>query len=614
MENSQNLRQKPIADRDRSLVLLAVLLALFLAALDQTIVSTALPRIVTDLQGIKRYAWVATAYLITSTAFAPIYGKLADTYSRKKIGTSAVLLFLLGSILCGLSGEFGDLPIIGDGMNQLVLFRGIQGAGGGGIFAMTFIIIASLYPPAERGRYQGFVGAVWGIASVLGPLMGGLLTDHAGNFIPGIEGWRWVFYVNIPFGVIALWFMKNHMPSLKPPGKPTRPDFLTAILLISGLIPLVLALQIDKQKYPWIPSMIAQESSSPVWHSWLTSALMVITLLLLALFIKRSRQSKSPVLDFRLFENRVFRAANLASFFYGASFMSVVIFLPLFLVNVLEVSATRAGIVLIPFSFGISLAATLSGQLVSRYGHYRLQIFCGGLIFLFSSLLLAQMDSNTSYFAVMFYTTLCGIGVGPSLPLLTLAIQNAIDVRLIGQATSASQFFRQIGSAMGAAVMGTVLATTLGISFSTLELPASLENERTESIRNIAATGGSGLGERIREIYLNLGNELEATQSDSESLRRLSSHPDMPDEFSAQILEIRDSPGDNLSFVAENLRSYGVNASIQLDNNIKNGFTAATRRIYSLTFIILILASLATLRIPEIPLRKTHDNAQHNET
>ncbi|HIF38286.1 MAG TPA: MFS transporter [Gemmatimonadetes bacterium] len=614
MEKSQNLRQSPIADRDRSLVLLAVLLALFLAALDQTIVSTALPGIVADLQGIKRYAWVATAYLITSTAFAPIYGKLADTYSRKKIGTSAVLLFLLGSVLCGLSGEFGDLPIIGDGMNQLVLFRGIQGAGGGGIFAMTFIIIASLYPPAERGRYQGFVGAVWGIASVLGPLMGGLLTDHAGNLIPGIEGWRWVFYVNVPFGVIALWFMKNHMPSLEPPEKPTRPDFLTAILLISGLIPLVLALQIDKRKYPWIPGILPQESSSPVWHSWLTSALLIITLLLLALFIKRSQQSESPVLDFRLFNNRVFRAANLASFFYGASFMSVVIFLPLFLVNVLEVSATRAGIVLIPFSFGISLAATLSGQLVSRYGHYRLQIFCGGLLFLCSSLLLAQMDSNTSYLTVMFYTTLCGIGVGPSLPLLTLAIQNAIDVRLIGQATSASQFFRQIGSTMGAAVMGTVLATTLGISFSTLDLPASLEDERTESVRNIAATGGSGLAEQVREIYLELANELEGIESDPASLRNLSLHPDMPEEFATKIQEFRGFPSDNLSFIAEGLRSYGVQASMQLNNSVKDGFTSATRRIYTLTFIILIFACIATLRIPEIPLRKTHDDANHNET
>ena len=611
MGQAEHLKQSAFTDRGRSLVLLAVLLALFLAALDQTIISTALPKIVADLQGIKRYAWVATAYLITSTASAPIYGKLADTYSRKKIGIVAVLLFLLGSALCGLAGEFGELPIIGDGMNQLVLFRGIQGIGGGGIFSMTFIIIAGLYPPSERGRYQGFVGAVWGIASVLGPLLGGLLTDHAGNLISGIEGWRWVFYVNIPFGALALWFIKKHMPSLDPPGNPRRPDFLTALLLVSALIPLMLALQIDKQAYPWIPGLIPQETNSPIWHSWLTLGLLAVTLLLFAIFIQRSRESDSPVLDFRLFENQVFRTANLAAFFYGASFMSVVIFLPLFLVNVLEVSATRAGSVLIPFSLGISLAATMSGQLVSKYGHYRNQIFCGGLLFLFSILLLAQMDSNTSYLTVMLYTILCGIGVGPSLPLLTLAIQNAIDVRLIGQATSASQFFRQIGSTMGAAVMGTVLGTTLGVAFSTLELPSSLENQ---SVRNIAASGSSGLAKQVQEIYSNLGSQLELSGSQQANLTTLSSDPDMPESIALQIETLRDSGQGNISFIAESLRSYGNDASLQLSHNVREGFASATRRIYTLTFIIMILANIATLRIPELPLRKTHDNAVTRKT
>jgi EmrB/QacA subfamily drug resistance transporter len=611
MGTAEQVKQPEITDHGRSLVLLAVLLALFLAALDQTIISTALPRIVADLQGIKRYAWVATAYLITSTASAPIYGKLADTYSRKKIGIVSVLLFLLGSILCGLAGEFGNLPIIGDGMNQLVFFRGIQGIGGGGIFAMTFIIIASLYPPSERGRYQGFVGAVWGIASVLGPLMGGLLTDHAGNLIPGIEGWRWVFYVNVPFGAIALWFIRKHMPLLEPPGKPIRPDFVTALLLVSALIPLMLALQIDKQIYPWIPGIIPQESTSPFWHSWLTLGLLAVTLFLLVIFIRRSRQSNSPVLDFRLFENRVFRAANLAAFFYGASFMSVVIFLPLFLVNVLEVSATRAGAVLIPFSIGISLAATVSGQLVSKYGYYRNQIFCGGLLFSCSILLLAQMDIDTSYLTVMLYTVLCGIGVGPSLPLLTLAIQNAIDVRLIGQATSASQFFRQIGSTIGAAVMGTVLGTTLGIAFSTLDLPASLENQ---SVRNIASTGSSGLAKQVQEIYSSLGDRLELSRSDQENYTTLSSDPDMPESFATQIEEFSNSGRGDISSIAESLRSYGDNASAQLSSKVREGFTSATRRIYTLTFIIMILANIATLRIPEIPLRKTHDNVSNERT
>ena len=204
-----------LSPRDRTLTLFAVLLALFLGALDQTIVATALPRIVQDLGGVTRYAWVATAYLLASTAMVPIYGKLADITSRRTIELWAIGLFLIGSALCGLAGEFGPLPVLGDGMTQLIVFRALQGLGGAGLFAMAFIVIADLFPPAERGKYQGFVGAAFGIASVLGPVLGGLLTDHADGWIPGVAGWRWVFYVNVPFGAVALWFVLRRMPPLR---------------------------------------------------------------------------------------------------------------------------------------------------------------------------------------------------------------------------------------------------------------------------------------------------------------------------------------------------------------------------------------------------------------
>jgi MFS family permease len=226
----------PLSDPDRLVIYLSVLLALFLAALDQTIVATALPRMVEDLMGVERYAWVATAYLLASTAMALVYGKLADTYPRKHVTLVAVGLFLGGSFLCGLAGEFGSLPVLGDGMTQLVVFRGIQGVGGGGIFAMTFIVIADLFTPAERGKYQAYVGAVFGVASVLGPVVGGLLTDHAGGLVPGIEGWRWVFYVNLPFGGLALWFVVRRMPRLEPPGDRGFPDLLGGALLVTGLV------------------------------------------------------------------------------------------------------------------------------------------------------------------------------------------------------------------------------------------------------------------------------------------------------------------------------------------------------------------------------------------
>ena len=201
-----------ISRADRMTVFLAILLALLLAALDQTIVATALPKIVEDLAGVERYTWVATMYLLASTSLALVYGKLADTYARRHVTLAAVGLFLGGSVACGLAGIAGPLPLLGDGMSQLVISRGIQGMGAGGIFAMTFIVIADLFTPAERGKYQGYVGAVFGVSSVLGPLLGGLLTDHAGGWMPGISGWRWVFLVNLPTGGVALWQILRRMP------------------------------------------------------------------------------------------------------------------------------------------------------------------------------------------------------------------------------------------------------------------------------------------------------------------------------------------------------------------------------------------------------------------
>ena len=547
-----------VSDRDRSVVYLAILTALFLAALDQTIVSTALPRMVEDLQGIDRYAWVATAYLLASTALALVYGKLADTYSRKVVTLGAVGLFLLGSVLCGMAGELGDLPLLGDGMTQLVLFRGIQGAGGGGLFAMTFIVIADLFTPAERGKYQGYVGAVFGIASVLGPVIGGLLTDNAGGWIPGVEGWRWVFYVNVPFGAVALWLIVRRMPALEPHGERRRPDFLGGLLLLAGLVPLVLSLQLDKRAYPW---------TGPV-----TLTLFGAGALLLGAFVVRSRRSDSPILDMGLFANRVFRTANAATFFLGAAFMSVTIFLPLFLVNVLGVSATRAGAALIPFSLGIVFSATISGQVVARIG-YRRQIVGGSLVFLAAVLLLTRIGPDVAYVRVMLYMVLAGLGVGPSMPLFTLAIQNAVDVRFVGQATSASQFFRQTGATVGAALMGTVLATTLAVTFASMELPEALGEAGDTSVEQLVSTGAADLPERIASAY--------------EALAARAASP----------------------VQADALRAEGVAYATRIAEEVEGAFTLATTRIYMFTSIVLVLAAALSLRIPELPLRTTHDRA-----
>lgn len=559
-----------VSDTDRALVYASMLVTLFLAALDQTIVATALPSMVEDLRAVDRYAWVATAYLLASTALALVYGKLADTYSRKRITLGAVLLFLTGSVLCGVAGMGGALPWLGDGMSQLILARGLQGMGGGGIFAMTFIVIADLFTPAERGRYQGYVGAVFGVASVLGPLAGGLLTDHAGGLIPGVEGWRWVFFVNIPFGAVALWLIRRRMPPLEPIGHPERPDLLGGVLLMLGLVPLILSIQLDKRAFPWIPGTAPRGTDPAWWASWVTPGLLLLGVLALMAFLSRSRRAPGPILDLRLFQNRVFRRANAATFFFGAAVMSITIFLPLLLVNVLGVSATSAGAALIPFSVGVVFGATTAGQLVDRIG-YRRQIVLGGLVFAAAVLLLSRLDPSDSLLEVTLYTVLCGIGAGPSMPLFTLAVQNAVDVRLVGQATSASQFFRQIGATVGAAVMGTVLVTTLTVAFSSLDLPGDVVAGLGGDTERLVSSGGSELPEAIRTRY-------------------------------AEMAEGAPSATD-----AERLRREGDALATRVASRVEGAFSTATQRIYWLTSGVILLATFLSLRIPELALRTTHD-------
>jgi EmrB/QacA subfamily drug resistance transporter len=534
-----------LSTRDKTLTLVGVLLAMFLGALDQTIVSTALPKIVEDLNGLDRYAWVATIYLLASTVLVPVYGKLADMYSKKSIELWAVSLFLLGSFLCGIAGEFGTLPILGDGMTQLIIFRALQGLGGAGLFSMAFIVIADLFPPNVRGQYTGLVGAVFGISSVIGPWVGGLLTDYGGSLIPGISGWRWVFYVNLPFGILALWFIATKMPKLKPQGERRSLDYLTAFFLIAGLVPLVLALQLDKTSYPWAGAT--------------TLTLLGIALVMLVLFVVFSLRSSNPVLDLRLFENRVFTTANLASFLLGAGFLSLIIFLPLFLQNVIGVRATASGLAVLPLSLGVVFGAIISGQLVSRIGRYREIMLVGGAVLAVGVFLLSRMTVNTSATTVTLYMIICGLGVGPSLPLYTLAIQNAIDQRKVGQATSASQFFRQIGGTIGAALMGTILASSLTATFSTLQVPGG------------ATFSGAGEGQLqsggISEISTTIKKTVDANyalvervfrDNDQAALQELLNNPQLPAEFKTQLEEGSPAAGfDRLYSAIENAVTSG---------------------------------------------------------
>ncbi len=591
-----------VTARDRTLILIGILLALFLGALDQTIVATALPKIVEDLNGLDRYAWVATAYLLASTALVPIYGKLADTVSRKAIEIFSVSMFLLGSFLSGLSGEFGRLPLLGDGMSQLIIFRGLQGIGGAGLFSMAFIIIADLFPPNVRGRYQGLVGATFGIASVIGPWLGGLLTDYGGGIIPGIAGWRWVFYVNVPTGAVALWFLLRRMPPLRPKAEHEPMDVLGAFLLVAGLVPIVLALQLDKTTYPWGGAV--------------TLGLLIGGAAMLVGFVVRSLASSNPILDLSLFRNRVFSTSNLALFFLGAAFLSLIIFLPLFMVNVVGVSATSAGISLIPLSLGLVAGAIVSGQLVSSIGRYRLLMLIGAAILFVGIYLLSRMGPDVPYWRVTVYMVIAGLGVGPSMPLYTLAIQNAVDVRRVGQATSASQFFRQIGGTVGAAVMGTVLATSLTASFSAMQAPAGMDPSSFGG-NQAQAEGLDQVQSRITQAFDAQYAAIAAAvrSGDAAQVKQAVDASPMPSVAKTMVVagatRAMASPQAEKAFLDQlqtQFRQQAESVATEVTTSIKQAFSSAVTSVYRDLLFVVVLGFLVTLFVPVLALRTSNDH------
>ena len=299
---------------ERNLTLGAVLVVFLLGALDNTIVSTAMPRIIADLNGLSLYTWVTTAYLLASTVMVPIYGKLSDMYGRKPILTFGVSLFLVGSMLCGLAGEFGPLPLLGSGMTQLIIFRALQGLGGAALFSSAFAIIADIFPPAERGRYQGLFGGVFGLASVLGPIIGGFFTDHGTVTVLGylVAGWRWVFYVNVPLGLVALYLIATQMPLLKAGVGGGKIDFAGAGLILSAFVPLLLGLTWGGSTYPWTSPTIL--------------ILFGVAALSLVAFVVVELRVKNPILPLELFRVPVFSIANAASFIINIAFLGIIMF------------------------------------------------------------------------------------------------------------------------------------------------------------------------------------------------------------------------------------------------------------------------------------------------
>lgn len=446
--------------QERRITVIALLIVLLLSALDQTVVSTAMPRIIASLKGLDLYSWVTTVYLLTSTVMVPIWGKLGDLYGRKHILIAGVLIFVAGSWLCGLSGNLGNL--FGGGMIQLIVFRGLQGIGGGALFTSAFAVIADLYPPRERGKLSGLFGAMFGVASVFGPLIGGFLTQHGTARFGAvtIEGWRWVFYVNLPLSVAALFMIIAKTPALGV-GKGGKIDVLGALLVLTAFVPLLLALSWGGHAYAWTSPRVL--------------GLFALTVVSLILFVVVELRAPEPILPLELFRVRVVTASNIAAFLLNMCFMGVVTFLPLYLHLGLGVPATQSGVVLLPLMLGLILTATLSGRLVSRTGRYKPFMLGGGATLLLAILLLTQLGPRTGPLDISWRVFLLGMGLGPAQSLFSLAVQNAVPMDRIGVATSSAQFFRQIGATVGTAVFGAVLIAALagggrgGLSLDALE-------------------------------------------------------------------------------------------------------------------------------------------------
>jgi EmrB/QacA subfamily drug resistance transporter len=419
----------PLSGRRLWAILIALIAGMLLAALDQTIVSTALPTIVGDLGGAAHLSWVVTAYLLASTASTPLWGKLGDMYGRKRFFQAAIAIFLAGSVLSGLSQS----------MLQLIAFRAFQGIGGGGLIVGAQTIIGDVVAPRERGRYQGLFGAVFGVTSVVGPLIGGLVVDDL--------SWRWIFYLNLPVGAVALAITAVALPS-RLSRRHHAIDYLGALLIGLAATSLVLLTTLGGTTYPWGSAPIAILGAGGV--------------LLLAAFVAVERRAAEPVVPLKLFANRVFAVASAIGFVVGFAMFGAITFLPLFLQVVKGVDPTDSGLRLLPLMAGLLLTSIVSGQLISRFGRYKLFPILGTATMTVGLYLLSLVGVRTGTLVSSAYMFVLGVGIGGVMQVLVIAVQNAVPYEDLGAATSGATFFRSMGGSFGTAVFGAIFANLLG--------------------------------------------------------------------------------------------------------------------------------------------------------
>jgi EmrB/QacA subfamily drug resistance transporter len=418
----------------------ALMLVLLLAALDQTIVATALPTIVGDLGSVSKLSWVVTAYLLASTVVGPLYGKLGDLYGRKIVLQVAIVIFLVGSALCGISQS----------MTQLIVFRALQGLGGGGLLVVTIAAVGDIIAPRDRGRYQGYFGAVFGVATVVGPLLGGFFVDSL--------SWRWIFYINLPIGLLALGVITTVFRA-RADRISRQIDYLGAVLLAGGLSAIVLFTTLGGTTYPWGSIQLI--------------VLLVVGAVLLVGFVVAEARAAEPILPLAIFRNRVVRVTSAIGFIVGVAMFGSVTYLPLYLQNVKGHSPTVSGLLITPLVAGLLVTSITSGNLISRFGRYRPFPIAGTALMSVGLLLLSRLQVDTSNWVAAAYMLVVGLGVGSVMQVLVLAAQNAVDYRYLGVVTSGSALFRQIGGSVGVSVFGAIFANQLARNLAG-KLPAGV--------------------------------------------------------------------------------------------------------------------------------------------
>jgi EmrB/QacA subfamily drug resistance transporter len=424
-----------LSQRAKMEILFAVLLGLFLGALDQTIVGPALPTIVTQLAGNDVYVWAVTIYLLTSTISVPFWGKLSDLYGRKPMFMIGIVIFLIGSALSGLSQD----------MTQLITFRGIQGIGAGSLFPIALAVIGDLFSPAERGKYQGLFGAVFGIAFIVGPLVGGFLTEQI--------SWHWIFYVNIPIGLISLFFIWRLLPTVKNPRATRNFDILGGVIFTIATGFLLVGLTQKGQTNPTTHALNE-------WTEPTVGGFILIALVGIALFIWAEARAKEPIVPLNLFRNRTYAASMVATFFAAFAFFGAIIFLPRWFQIVQGYSPTNSGLAALPLMIGLIFSSIASGLIVARTGRYK-WLTVGAIVLMgISTALMTQLRADTAVPIVWAWMFLSGLGVGPTFAVFTLIVQNAVPFNMLGVATSNLTFFRQIGGTVALAIVGTLFASS----------------------------------------------------------------------------------------------------------------------------------------------------------